>query len=117
MSGTAIAGSAEASIGLMPRYLRARKHTAAPAWAPGDEPAAEPAAPPAGTEPPVRIVEADLPSATEQLRQRIVDAAQPARRGVRPIWFVVGTAAAVVGAVVLFPDTIFAMLPNLDTAP
>lgn len=107
MSGVAAVSGLGATVGLMPRYLRPRDQDSVHA----DEP---PPPPP----PPVEEFD-DLPgmrgrSLTDELRERIAEAAAPDKRGPRP--FVYGLAAVAVILLIglAFPDAFAALLPTVD---
>jgi hypothetical protein len=104
----AVIGGLDATVGLIPRYLRRREEAV------GLE----------DLEPELASFVDDefddLPgmrgnSMTDDLRRRIAEAAVPERRGPKPLW--VGLAVVVVLAVagLLFPDAIAALMPDVDT--
>lgn len=104
----AIAGGLDATVGLIPRYLRRREEA--------EEPVVEP--------PQAEFVEdefVDLPgmrssAITEDLRRRIAEATPPERQGPKPLW--VGLAVVVVLAVcgALFPEAIASLMPDVDVS-
>jgi hypothetical protein len=109
MSGIAVIGSAEATVGLVPRYLRAREHSATPAWAPGDD----------NSEASTQVAMGGLAAAnpvvltmTEEMRKRIADVSKPEKRRIRPMLFGVAAVAAILLAILLFPDSVVALLPD-----
>ena len=111
MSGVALAGGLEATVGLMPGYLRRQ------ALAAGNEPAEAPQPAPEPEED--DFAQAELaamrgPSDVDELRQRISDAAKQERRGIRPVWIGLALIAVLAGAGLLFPDAIAALTPDVD---
>ncbi len=114
MSGTAVVGGLETTVGLMPRHLRRRYNT--------DDVAPEPAAVPE-RDPMEDAFARDASrgmrglSETDELRRRIAAAAVPERRGPKPLW--IGLAVVVLLAVagLLFPDAIAALMPSIDPTP
>lgn len=113
MSGVAVMSAGEATIGLVPRYLRGKEASINQPWAPewdqadpdgGESRAAEAA-------PVMRVT-----SPTEELRRRIADAAAPERRAPRLLWVAVAGVLVVLTVAFLFPDAFAALLPNVDTS-
>jgi hypothetical protein len=104
----AAAGGLEATVGLIPRYLRRREEP--------EEMVVEPS--------PAELVDdefVDLPgmrgtAITDDLRRRIAEAGPPERRGPKPLW--VGLAVVVVLAVcgALFPGAIASLMPDVDVS-
>jgi hypothetical protein len=112
MSGIAVVGSGEPSVGLVPRYLRAREHSATPVWAPAHD-AQQAARHAPASEAGAQAIDAGQSSMTEELRQRIAGAGKPEkRRRVRPVLFGVAALAVILLAILLFPDTVVALLPD-----
>jgi hypothetical protein len=105
----AVVGGLDATVGLIPRYLRRREEE--------DEELPEQPTP-------MDIAEDefdDLPgmrgnAMTDDLRRRIAEAAAPERQGPKPLW--VGLAVVVVLAVcgLLFPDAIASLMPDVDVS-
>ncbi len=104
----AIAGGLDATVGLIPRYLRRRE---------------EPDEMIAGAAPAAFVEDefVDLPgmrgnAITDDLRRRIAEAGPPERQGPKPLW--VGLAVVVVLAVcgALFPDAIASLMPDMDVS-
>ena len=114
MSGVAAISASEATIGLVPRYLRGKNVVSPQAWADDDgaEAAPEPVAREEVLTRPVMLGLSD----TEELRQRIAEATTPEKRRPRLLWFAL--AAVVILAVVglIFPDAIAAMMPDVDAS-
>jgi hypothetical protein len=113
MSGIAIAGNCEVSVGLMPRRLRVAE-SIVPAWAPDEAPAPTPTFEP---ETIMAMREPGTLSITDQMRQRIATVGKPAPRRTRPLLFGLTAVAVIAAAIVLFPDTVLAFLPAVDAAP
>lgn len=113
MSDAVSVGGLEATVGLIPRYLRNREADSSSSRHAHDLPL-----------PPAHDSEAEdefasLPgmrgiSITEELRRRIVEAATPERRGARRVWFGVAVVAIVAVGYMLFPEAIAALLPADD---
>ncbi len=105
----AVVGGLDATVGLIPRYLRRREEE--------DEELPEQPTP-------MDIAEDefdDLPgmrgnAMTDDLRRRIAEATAPERQGPKPLW--VGLAVVVVLAVcgLLFPDAIASLMPDVDVS-
>jgi hypothetical protein len=111
MSGIAVAGSGEATIGLMPRYLRAREDDAGQSRPSAADAAAQSAKAAPVFDPPTPT-EYDMLARPDEMRRRIAEAASPERRLPKPLLIGVGIAVLVIVAFVMFPDTLVAMLPG-----
>ncbi len=104
-----LAGGLDATVGLMPRYLRRREEEI-------EERMQQPA--------PVELADDEfdhLPGmrgcrVTDDLRRRIAEATPQERQGPKPLW--VGLAVVVVLAVcgLLFPDAIASLMPDVDVS-
>ena len=115
MSGVAVIGGGEATIGLVPRYLRGVDAESVGARAVPD--AAEPVSDPfAARDMPV-LPSIPGHSMTDELRRRIAAATVPERRGLHPIWFGVMAVAVLLALGLAFPDTFIGLLPDIDAAP
>jgi hypothetical protein len=113
MSGTAMTAG-EATIGLVPRYLRPRDaEESAQAAETGDEATNDPFA---SREMPMLPARMAGNAITNDMRRRIAEAAMPERKGRRPMWFGVAAVAAVLVVGLVFPDTVMALLPGADAA-
>jgi len=107
----AVVGGLDATVGLIPRYLRRREEQEQE-----DELPEQPRA--------MDVADdefADLPgmrgnAITDDLRRRIAEATPPERQGPKPLW--VGLAVVVVLAVcgLLFPDAIASLMPDADVS-
>jgi hypothetical protein len=111
MSSIAAAGHGEITGGLKPRYLRSKDFDAASTRLPA-EVVPEAQARPAFA--PVAVREPAEPSVTQELRRRIAASTRPTPRRVRPLLFGLAAVAAIAVAAILFPDTVFAFLPDAD---
>jgi hypothetical protein len=114
MSGIAVVGGFEATIGLMPRHLRRRDEPGEAEPAAADDVAAEPDEDQFARDalPGMRGI-----SETDELRRRIAEAAVPERRGPKPLWIGLGIVALFAAAGLLFPDAFAALLPAVDATP
>jgi hypothetical protein len=110
MSGVAAVGGLEATVGLIPRYLRPRE----PEVVDADEPPAPPPPPPIEEE--IVLPGMRGKSLTDELRQRISDAAAPEKRRPKPLLFGLAAVAVIVLVVVMFPDAFAALLPTVDSS-
>jgi len=109
-----MAGNGEVTIGLVPRYLRGRETGAGPDWSPDDGTPDPVALPAFEAEPSQRAREHGVPSVTEELRRRITESTKPEKRRARPLWFGLALIAVIAAACFMFPDTVLALLPNVD---
>ena len=116
MSGVAAISAGDApTIGLVPRYLRGKEASINQPWAPEwDQPAQHTPATVVHEPPPPPVMRVASP--TEELRRRIAETALPEKRRSRPLLIGVLALALVVVASLLFPDTVFALLPDVDTS-
>lgn len=114
---TMAAVDVDATIGLVPGYLRRRQSGQSASRAAGDADTEQGA----DTRPdPIdlpMLPDAPGSSITDELRRRIAAASAPERRGPRPIWYGLIAVALILVAGLAFPDTVLALLPDASPSP
>jgi hypothetical protein len=114
MSGTAAAGTGEATIGLVPRYLRGRERDSGQGWGPDGETPDQSARTAFEADPGYAARDSGATSVTEEMRRRIAECAKPEKHRARPLLIGLAAVAVIVAAGVLFPDSVLALLPSVD---